>query len=126
LIISPRNNRIGGEANPDYKGTYVFGNDFPAVKQVQPEFDPKALKTNSLVQDKVDRLFHVEGVRGVAKVICFSPNHNLTMAAMTEQEIGCIIQEWINQTKELRNVSFVNYVQFFENKGATMGCSNRI
>ena len=28
--LCPRNDRVGGMANPDYPGTYVFDNDFPA------------------------------------------------------------------------------------------------
>ena len=29
--LCPRNERAHGERNPDYQGTYVFTNDFPAL-----------------------------------------------------------------------------------------------
>jgi UDPglucose--hexose-1-phosphate uridylyltransferase len=70
------------------------------------------------------RLFNVQGVRGCARVICFSPKHHLTMAEMSNKEICEIVKEWINQMEDLVNFDYVNYVQLFENKGAVMGCSN--
>jgi UDPglucose--hexose-1-phosphate uridylyltransferase len=70
------------------------------------------------------QLFKVQGVRGTAKVVCFSPKHNLTMAQMSSQEILLIIKTWIKETVGLRHNETVQYVQIFENKGAVMGCSN--
>lgn len=70
------------------------------------------------------RLFKAEGVRGCARVICFSPKHHLTMAEMESQEILAIVKQWISITRELRELDYVNYVQLFENKGSVMGCSN--
>lgn len=51
--LCPGNDRIGGEPNPKYESTYVFGNDFPAVKSEQPEYagsaDGDALENTLLV-----------------------------------------------------------------------------
>ena len=72
----------------------------------------------------MQKLFQVEGVRGCARVICFSPKHHLTMAEMSKEEIVPIIKEWIFQINDLKSLDYVNYVQVFENKGSVMGCSN--
>ena len=128
-FLCPRNKRVTGDAvNPDYKSTFVFGNDFPAVKASQPEYlQSEALETDSLdaeLKSKMMRLFNAEGVRGCARVICFSPKHHLSMAEMNKVDILSIIKEWINQMIDLDKLGYVNYVQLFENKGAVMGCSN--
>jgi UDPglucose--hexose-1-phosphate uridylyltransferase len=42
-FLCPRNKRINGEINPDYLDTYVFTNDFPAVREEQPNYDSGVL-----------------------------------------------------------------------------------
>lgn len=109
--------------NPKYSGPYSFDNDFPAVKADQPEFDSSiSLKpgASAQTQDRMHKLFQVRSVRGSAKVICFSPKHNLTMAQMKDFEILAVIKEWIVQMNAHRNLPTVNYVQIFENKGAVV------
>jgi UDPglucose--hexose-1-phosphate uridylyltransferase len=65
--LCPGNERVGGHPNPDYSATYVFENDFPA------------LLTDSTVAATEDDLFVVLPAQGVSRVICFSPNHSLTL-----------------------------------------------
>lgn len=60
--------------------------------------------------------------RGYCRVICFSPNHSLTIAEMGVDQILKIIDEWIFQYSDLTKKYI--YAQLFENKGAVMGCSN--
>ena len=44
LINSPTNTRAGGnQVNPDYKHTFVFENDFPALNSFQPSYSPHAI-----------------------------------------------------------------------------------
>jgi UDPglucose--hexose-1-phosphate uridylyltransferase len=128
-FLCPRNKRVNGDAvNPDYKSTFVFENDFPAVKANQPEYvQSEALDSASIdldLKSKMMRLFNAQSVRGCARVICFSPKHHLSMAEMRKEDILSIIKEWINQMNDLVKFDYVNYVQLFENKGAVMGCSN--
>ncbi|KAI8896362.1 UTP--hexose-1-phosphate uridylyltransferase [Globomyces pollinis-pini] len=126
-FLCPGNTRVNGVVNPKYDNTFVFPNDFPAVKADQPSYTPdsgpKGASTTD-INNKMKKLFHVEGVRGCGRVICFSPKHHLTMAEMSEDEIQNIVTEWINQLHDLKSLSYVNYVLLFENKGAVMGCSN--
>ncbi|KAG0210161.1 hypothetical protein BGX28_009601 [Mortierella sp. GBA30] len=115
--LCPRNTRAnGGILNPDYKDTFVFHNDFPAVQQDQPSLVCSEESFNPLLQ--------VESVRGECHVICFSPEHDKTLADMTEDEIRPVIDAWIDTYESLRHKHHINHVQIFENKGSIMGCSN--
>ncbi|RKR12853.1 UDPglucose--hexose-1-phosphate uridylyltransferase [Maribacter vaceletii] len=106
------NTRINGEINPDYKNTFVFSNDFGA------------LLPDSLDFKEDNGLLKAEGETGICKVICFSPNHSLTLPDMEVSDIEKVITTWQEEYKELGAKPEINHVQIFENKGATMGCSN--
>lgn len=107
------NERAGGKINPDYKGTFVFTNDFSALLTDTPEGG----------MDE-GNLFQAKSESGICKVICFSENHSLTIPEMEVNDIREVVNVWCEQFRELANVDFINYVQIFENKGAIMGCSN--
>ena len=85
---------------------------------MQPDYNPSAITESSAdvddeAKEKMQRLFKAEGVRGCARVICFSPLHHLTMAEMQASDILPIIKEWINQVQDLSKLDYVNYVQLF-------------
>ncbi len=109
--LCPGNIRANGERNTDYKSTFVFVNDFAAVLPQAPEVDPSH-----------DPLFKLKAVRGDARVICFSPRHDLTLAEMSLPEIRLVVDLWAQQTLELGER--FSWVQVFENRGALMGSSN--
>jgi len=105
------NLRVTGERNPDYESTFVFTNDFAALQADTP--DAAAAQ---------HELFQVECARGTSRVICFSPDHSLSLPQLPLTAIGQVIQTWMTQTAELAET--YPWVQVFENKGAMMGCSN--
>ena len=109
--LCPGNIRASGERNPDYDGVFVFRNDFAAVL---PDVPP--------AQIGGDSLFRAQSVRGEARVICFSPRHDLTLAEMSPAEIRLVVDVWSEQTIELGET--YSCVQIFENKGDMMGASN--
>ena len=109
--LCPRNIRANGDRNPDYSSTFVFVNDFAAVLPDVPPFS-----------DGGHQLFQAKSVAGEARVICFSPRHDLTMADMTPREIRQVVDLWAAQTSELSQR--FQWVQIFENRGAMMGASN--
>lgn len=109
--LCPGNTRANGEKNPDYKSAYVFTNDFAALKADTPEY-----------AGGMDGLMQVQPVSGTCRVICFSPRHDLTLPEMEPADIRSVVDIWAGQTAEL--ASKYQWVQVFENKGATMGCSN--
>lgn len=105
------NTRANGEVNPTYRSTHVFENDFAALLKKEGEAIP--------IQDP---LFQAEAVSGTCRVICFSPDHSLSLAEMSPLEIRKVVDIWVDQTEELGQK--YKWVQLFENKGAVMGCSN--
>lgn len=109
--LCPGNTRANGETNPDYSGTYVFTNDFAAVLPDVPE---ASLSDNPL--------FQLEGVRGTARVLCFSPRHDLTLPEMDLSTIRNVVDMWAEQTSDLGKT--YQWVQIFQNQGANMGASN--
>ena len=40
--LCPGNKRAIGDTNPKYENTYVFENDYAAVKEVQADYEPQA------------------------------------------------------------------------------------
>ena len=111
--LCPRNERAGGVKNPDYKSTFVFDNDFAALL---PDPTPE--------QDSDHPLFTSISERGLCRVVCFTPRHDLTLPELDNGSIEKVITTWTEQTVDLSRHDFVHYVQVFENKGAMMGCSN--
>jgi UDPglucose--hexose-1-phosphate uridylyltransferase len=113
--LCPGNSRVGGAVNPRYTGTFVFDNDFAALKP-------------SIRHDRVDLenrgLIVAEGEPGLCRVICFSPRHDLTLSTMPLPDIENVIRTWTEQFEDLGAMPLVNHVQIFENRGATMGASN--
>jgi len=113
--LCPGNERAGGAHNPNYESTFVFTNDFAALR---PEVEPAA-------QDESGHgLLLSESEAGICKVVCFSPRHDLTLARMTVPEIATVVGVWAQQYAEIGSLPYINYVQIFENRGEIMGCSN--
>ena len=110
--LCPGNARAGGVKNSDYKSTYVFTNDFSALLPDIPQGNVE------------DDFFITKSERGICRVICFSPKHNLTIPEMEENEIEGVVYTWIEEFSSLGKKDYINSVQIFENKGSIMGCSN--
>lgn len=111
--LCPGNVRANGEHNPQYESTFVFDNDFAALLPNTPagDYSPHPL-------------LRAESERGIARVVCFSPRHDLTLSEMQVSDIYSVIKTWINQFNDLSSQPKVGYVQIFENRGAMMGSSN--
>jgi len=116
--LCPGNERVGGKCNPPYANTFVFDNDFAALYPSLPDLNLENTPT------KGRELMRAERERGICRVICFSPRHDLTLPKMERDDITHVVETWVAQTRELQALEWVKYVQVFENKGATMGASN--
>ena len=104
------NTRINGEINPDYTGTFVFENDFAALKKDTED------------ASESEGLFQFQTEQGCSRVICFSPDHSKTLPELTNDQRMQVVDCWKKQTADLGQQ--YQWVQVFENKGAMMGCSN--
>lgn len=108
--LCPRATRASGARNPDYQGTFVFTNDFAALRPDSP------------VTRQEEGLLVAEGERGTSRVVCFSPRHDLGLASMPPAAVRGVVDVWAEQTRELGRD--YRWVQVFENRGHEMGASN--
>lgn len=111
--LCPGNVRVSGEVNPQYKQTYVFDNDHPCVSLEAPA---------SL--ESPTGLYQNRPARGLARVVCYSPKHNLTLAELGINEIRQLLHVWQEQHAELGRMADIKHVLIFENKGEVVGVSN--
>jgi UDPglucose--hexose-1-phosphate uridylyltransferase len=112
--LCPGNVRANGMNNPKYESSFVFENDFAAMKQEEIMFE----------EDIKHTFFKAQPERGISRVVCFSPRHDLTLPEMSIDGIENIIKTWQKEYTDLGNIKYINHVQIFENKGSVMGCSN--
>jgi UDPglucose--hexose-1-phosphate uridylyltransferase len=109
----PGNPRVSGARNDSYRGIYVFDNDHPCVGPSAPaQLDPPG------------GVFQNSPATGLARVVCYSPRHNVTLAELDVSEIQSLIEVWRDQYAELGSRPEVNHVLIFENKGEVVGVSN--
>lgn len=113
--LCPRNTRSSQILNPDYQGPFIFNNDFPALQE--SAYDQKS-------HQALDGLIQASNVRGICRVICFSPRHDLTLSHLPEDSIFQVWRALQQEFLDLAKHPWIKYVQVFENKGAVMGCSN--
>jgi len=111
--LCPGNERAGGARNPKYKSTFVFENDFAALLPGVPDFEA----------DESDLLI-ARAEKGISRVMCFSPSHDLTIPRMSLEAIAEVIAVWTEEYRELGHIDWVRHVQIFENRGALVGASN--
>ncbi len=111
--MCPGNVRAGGGKNPKYIGTFVFENDYAALR---PD--------DAAHEEDVSGLLVASAERGICLVVCFSPRHDLTLAKMSGPELRAVVDVWTEQYRSLGSENGINSVLIFENRGAMMGASN--
>jgi UDPglucose--hexose-1-phosphate uridylyltransferase len=111
--LCPGNKRSDGTVNPAYENSFVFTNDFSALLS---QTEDGEVNVNDLIVAKSES--------GICRVICFSPDHSLTLPLMDEEAIIKVIELWQKEFSNLSSNPTIKYIQIFENKGEMMGCSN--
>ena len=111
--LCPGNARAGGAKNPDYESTFLFDNDFAALR---PDTPAGGFQEADLLK--------AQSEAGQCRVICYSPRHDLTLARMSVDELKVVVDTWCEEFARLAILEGVRSVQIFENRGAMMGCSN--
>jgi len=111
--LCPGNPRVSGMVNPHYPQTFVFDNDHPSVSPSAPiELNPPP------------GVYRNQPARGIARVVCYSPKHNLTLGELEPAEIEKLLHVWQEQYKDLASRPEIGHVLIFENKGEAVGVSN--
>lgn len=111
--LCPGNARAGGARNPQYTSTFVFDNDYAALRPNDPG--------GSLDEGG---LLVAQSEKGLCRVVCFSPDHSLTVSRMSVPDLEKVVGVWVEQYEDLGEIPFVKSVQIFENRGEMMGASN--
>jgi UDPglucose--hexose-1-phosphate uridylyltransferase len=109
----PGNVRIGGVRNPHYDGVFVFDNDRPCVGPDAPLDLPPA-----------PGIYRRTPARGLARVVCFSPRHDRSLAESSSTEVEAVLACWQQQYTDLAARPGIAHVLQFENRGAAVGVSN--
>jgi UDPglucose--hexose-1-phosphate uridylyltransferase len=112
--LCPGNKRAEGVVNPLYTSTFVFDNDFAALMPDEEQQNPAPSHP----------LLAASSERGLCRVVCFSPRHDLTLPELELPAIENVLATWTRESADLGAKDFIRYTQVFENKGALMGCSN--
>jgi UDPglucose--hexose-1-phosphate uridylyltransferase len=111
--LCPGNERVGGIRNPEYASTFVFDNDFPALV--------RSSQGGSLNERD---LLVAAPERGVCRVMCFTPRHDLGIPSMELSALKAVVETMRAESISLRSFPFVKCVQIFENRGELLGASN--
>lgn len=110
--LCPGNFRVSGRRNDNYTSTFVFDNDHPCVGADAPS----PIKSGGIYRNRP--------ARGIARVVCYSPNHSVALAELEVSEVEHLLRVWQEQYRELSGLPEVNHVLIFENKGEAVGVSN--
>ncbi len=111
--LCPGNRRVSGKVNPDYEEIFVFDNDHPSVALDAPENVAPPTP-----------IYKAKPARGISRVVCYSPKHNLTLTELSVTEIENLIRVWQEQYLDLGSLAEIENVLIFENKGEAVGVSN--
>ena len=111
--LCPRNTRVSGKTNPDYESVYVFDNDHPCVGPASPA-----------ACEPAPSVYRSRRADGMARVVCYTPRHDLTLAELSRAEIVRLLETFRDQYLELGDRPEVRSVFAFENKGEVVGVSN--
>lgn len=138
--LCPGNERAGGARNPKYEATFCFTNDFAALlpeqdrgqalnfvnfpRTASDEMQIREIENSQNSMPDPNDLFTAQAERGLCRVVCFSPRHDLTLPRLELAALRGVVDTWITEFEELAARDYIGYVQIFENKGALMGCSN--
>ncbi|MEU7224529.1 galactose-1-phosphate uridylyltransferase [Streptomyces chrestomyceticus] len=68
-----------------------------------------------------NRFPSLAGDTGRCEVVCFTPDHDASFAALTEEQAALVLEAWTDRTAELSQLPGVQQVFCFENRGAEIG-----
>lgn len=111
--LCPGNMRVSGRRNAEYASTFVFDNDLPCVSLDAPRDLPEPVG-----------IYRNRPALGLARVVCYSPRHSLTLAELEPREVVELLRVWQEQHRELGSRDEIKHVLIFENKGEAVGVSN--
>jgi UDPglucose--hexose-1-phosphate uridylyltransferase len=110
--LCPGVTRASGIKNPDYTKPFAFTNDFASFSFEAPNVS------------KENPFEVVRPVNGTCRVLCFTPQHNITLAELSLSEIEDVVALWKKEFVDLASNDKIKNILIFENKGKAIGVSN--
>ena len=111
--LCPGNARVSGAVNPSYTRVFTFDNDHPSVGPAAP-----------VELDRPLGIYRNRPARGVSRVACFTPRHDLTLAQLSHEDVSLLLRTLQLQYRDLTARDDIRHVLVFENKGEVVGVSN--
>lgn len=108
----PGNVRISGVRNPAYEGVLTFDNDHPCVGRDAPDVAAAPFP------------FRAGRAAGVARVICFHPRHDGSLASLGTGDVVRVLEACREQERSCQADPSIEHVLIFENRGEATGVSN--
>jgi UDPglucose--hexose-1-phosphate uridylyltransferase len=112
-LCPSRDGRLSEIPAPDYD-VVVFENRFPTLATLPPGAPERAVQVDS-------GLMRRRPGDGRCEVVCFSSDHEASLATLPLERIETIIEVWIDRTAELSTLPEVEQVYCFENRGTEIG-----
>lgn len=95
----------------DY-GVVVFENRFPSLAGEAPSVVDEHGACSPLAE---------RPGTGRCEVVCFSPDHDASLVDLSEDQVGLVVEAWVDRTRRLGEIASVEQVFCFENRGAEIG-----
>jgi len=111
--LCPGNTRVMGRSNPRYEQIFCFDNDHPCVGDDAPTD-----------LDAAPGMYSNRPARGIARVLCYTPRHDLSLSRLGDEEVEKVIKAWADQYDDLGQRDRISHVLIFENRGDVVGTSN--
>jgi UDPglucose--hexose-1-phosphate uridylyltransferase len=92
---------------------FVFDNDHPCVSPSAPS-----------ALDQPVGIYKNRPAKGIARVVCFTPRHDVTLAELGHEQFVSLLETLQEQYRDLAGRRDVEHVLMFENKGEAVGVSN--
>ena len=113
--LCPGNKRVSDLNNPAYNSIYVFNNDHPVVGESAPALDAPNFP---------NEIYQSGSAQGISRVICFSPNHSLSLGDLNAEQVLSVFKLFREQTLEMVSNPSIHSILIFENRGQEVGVSN--
>jgi UDPglucose--hexose-1-phosphate uridylyltransferase len=107
------NTRANGAVNPNDNQAFSFINDFSSFS-FEYETGNNAIPPYSSLQQ----------AGGICKVLVYGGDHSKTLTHFNEEALINVINLWQTEFENLCNLSAIQYILIFENKGKIIGVSS--
>jgi UDPglucose--hexose-1-phosphate uridylyltransferase len=82
------------------------------------------MKAPEVQRQEANPMYRKEAARGIAKVVCYHPRHNITLSQMPLKKVEKVFETFQQEMIHFEKDPVIKSVLIFENKGEAVGVSN--